>query len=126
MLSTSQVIAVAVGGACGSVLRVGLSHWVQTGVGRAFPYGTLSVNVLGCFVMGLLFVWFAERSPYGVWSAGLLAGLLGGFTTFSAFSMDTLRLMESGAHGQAFTNVAASVVLCLSATWLGLLLARST
>lgn len=126
MFSTSQVIAVAVGGAFGSVLRVGLSGWVQSAAGRGFPYGTLSVNVIGCFLMGALFVWLVERGDNALWTAGLLAGVLGGFTTFSAFSMDTLRLIESGEIGPAFTNVAASVVLCLGATWLGLSLARGT
>lgn len=126
MFSISQVIAVAVGGAFGSVLRVGLSGWVQSAAGRGFPYGTLSVNVIGCFLMGALFVWLVERGDNALWTAGLLAGVLGGFTTFSAFSMDTLRLIESGEIGPAFTNVAASVVLCLGATWLGLLLARGT
>lgn len=125
MFSTSQVIAVAVGGALGSVLRFGLSSWVQGTTGRAFPYGTLSVNVLGCFVMGVLYVALIERTGYSIWSAGLLVGVLGGFTTFSAFSMDTMRLMESGLPAQALLNVLASVVLCVAATWLGLLLARN-
>lgn len=125
MFSTSQVIAVAVGGALGSVLRFGLSSWVQGAMGRAFPYGTLSVNVLGCFVIGVLYVALIERAGPSIWSAGLLVGVLGGFTTFSAFSMDTIRLMESGLHAQALLNVLASVVLCVAATWLGLLLARS-
>lgn len=125
MITASQYIAIAVGGACGSVLRVGLAHWVQASSGRTFPLGTLSVNILGCFAMGLLFVWLIERGAHGVWSAGLLAGLLGGFTTFSAFSMDTVRLFEHGAVAHALANIALSVALCLGATWLGLLLARS-
>ncbi len=121
----SQVIAIAVGGAFGSVLRYGLSTWVHTLVGRSFPYGTLAVNVLGCLTMGILFVLLVERmgaSP--VWRAGLLIGVLGGFTTFSSFSIETFNLIEQGAMAKAAGNMAASLVLCVGATWLGIILAR--
>ena len=122
----NQVVAIAIGGALGSVLRYLLSNATHAWLGRGFPYGTLAVNVLGCLAMGFLFVLLVERvGTSTVWRAGLLIGLLGGFTTFSAFSMDTMRLMESGLQTQALLNVFASVVLCLTATWLGLLLARS-
>ena len=121
----SQVIAIAVGGAFGSVLRYGLSTWVHTLVGRGFPYGTLAVNVLGCLAMGFLFVLLVERmGESALWRAGLLIGVLGGFTTFSTFSIETFNLIEQGAMAKAAGNMAASLVLCLGATWLGVLLAR--
>jgi fluoride exporter len=121
----SQVIAIAVGGAFGSVLRYGLSTWVHTLVGRGFPYGTLAVNVLGCLVMGVLFVLLVERmGESAVWRAGLLIGVLGGFTTFSTFSIETFNLIEQGAMAKAAGNMAASLVLCVGATWLGVILAR--
>jgi len=121
----NQVLAIAAGGAVGSVLRFWLTKTVHTVTGSAFPYGTLAVNVLGCLAMGWLFVAFAERGMSdGPWRAGLIVGVLGGFSTFSAFSMDTLRLIENGTALQAGANVAASVTLCLAATWAGMLLAR--
>lgn len=121
----SQVIAIAVGGAFGSVLRYGLSTWVHTLVGRGFPYGTLAVNVLGCLAMGILFVLLVERmGESAVWRAGLLIGVLGGFTTFSTFSIETFNLIEQGAMAKAAANMAASLVLCVGATWLGVILAR--
>ena len=121
----SQVIAIAVGGAFGSVLRYVLSTWVHTLVGRGFPYGTLAVNVLGCLAMGILFVLLVERmGESAVWRAGLLIGVLGGFTTFSTFSIETFNLVEQGAMAKAAANMAASLVLCVGATWLGVILAR--
>jgi CrcB protein len=121
----SQVIAIAVGGAFGSVLRYGLSTWVHTLVGRGFPYGTLAVNVLGCLAMGFLFVLLVERmGESALWRAGLLIGVLGGFTTFSTFSIETFNLIEQGAMAKAAANMAASLVLCVGATWLGVILAR--
>jgi len=121
----SQVIAIAAGGALGSVLRYGLSTWVHTFAGRGFPYGTLAVNVLGCLAMGVLFVLLVERmGESAVWRAGLLIGVLGGFTTFSTFSIETFNLIEQGAMAKAAGNMAASLVLCVGATWLGVILAR--
>jgi CrcB protein len=121
----SQVIAIAVGGALGSVLRYGLSTWVHSFAGRGFPYGTLAVNVLGCLAMGFLFVLLVERmGESAVWRAGLLIGVLGGFTTFSTFSIETFNLIEQGAMAKAAGNMAASLVLCVGATWLGVILAR--
>jgi CrcB protein len=121
----NQVIAIAVGGAVGSVLRYGLSTGVHAWLGRGFPYGTLAVNVLGCLVMGVLFVLLTERfAASGVLRAGLLIGVLGGFTTFSSFSIETFNLIEQGAMAKAAGNMAASLFLCLGATWFGVILAR--
>ena len=120
-----QLFAIAAGGALGSVLRYGLSTWVHSVVGRGFPYGTLAVNVLGCLAMGFLFVLLVERMGENtILRAGLLIGVLGGFTTFSAFSIETFNLIEQGALVKATGNMAASLVLCIGATWLGVLLAR--
>jgi len=121
----SQVIAIAVGGALGSVMRYGLSNWVHALAGRGFPYGTLAVNVLGCLAMGVLFVLLVERmGESAVWRAGILIGVLGGFTTFSSFSIETFNLIEQGALLKAAGNMAASLLLCIGATWFGVILAR--
>ena len=104
--------------------------WMSAGVyrllGREFPWGTLAVNTLGSFLMGTFFVLFLERLATGpeVRSA-VLVGFLGAFTTFSTFSLETLNLIEAGDLGKAFLNMAASVLLCVLACWLGVVLGRS-
>ncbi|MHB8621896.1 MAG: fluoride efflux transporter CrcB [Sulfuricaulis sp.] len=121
----NQVLAIAAGGAAGSVLRFWLSTWVHTFAGRSFPYGTLAVNVSGCLAMGFLFVLFVDRfSGNSVLRAGILIGVLGGFTTFSSFSIETFNLIDQGAWLRALANVGASLLLCLSATWIGVILGR--
>ena len=118
--------AVALGGATGALLRFWAGNGVHALLGRGFPWGTLSVNVLGSLLMGVLLIALTERvelSP--VWRHGLVVGLLGAFTTFATFSMETLRLLEDGEFIRALANVLANVVLCLLAAWIGVLLARS-
>ena len=120
-----QLLAIAAGGAVGAVLRYGLSQAVYNVLGRGFPYGTLVVNVLGSLCMGLLFVFLIERTTLDVlWRAALLVGVLGAFTTFSTFSMETLNLLEEGAWSLAALNVLMSVTLCIGAAWAGVMLAR--
>ncbi|QKT02354.1 fluoride efflux transporter CrcB [Ectothiorhodospiraceae bacterium 2226] len=119
------LVAIALGGALGSVLRYGLALQVHQWLGRGFPYGTLAVNVSGCLAIGLLYVLLTER--YAVapeWRAALLIGVLGGFTTFSTFSLETLALVDGREYGKALANIMLSLVLCLLATWLGLALGR--
>jgi fluoride exporter len=121
----NEIAAIAGGGAVGAVLRYWVSNWVYALSGRGFPYGTLAVNVLGSLVMGFLFVWLLERLSNDLTlRAFLLIGLLGAFTTFSTFSVETLNLIESGQLARALVNVLLSVVLCLAAAALGVLLAR--
>lgn len=121
----ANIVAIAGGGALGSVLRYLMATGVQKRVGLLFPLGTLAVNVLGCLVIGLLFVWLVERSPVtDPWRSFWLVGVLGGYTTFSAFSLETVTLIEHGQWGRAMIYVVASVVLCLAATVCGFWLAR--
>ena len=111
------MIFVALGGAVGASLRY------LVGLAVAFPMGTLAVNVIGSFAIGLLWAGFAEKEiPYLM--SLLMTGVLGGFTTFSAFSLDTLRLMQDGRIGAAGVYVLASVVLSLIACFVGLWLLK--
>ena len=116
------VLWVALGGALGSVARYALSGIAVRWLGAAFPYGTLFVNVMGSFAIGLLAALVAAdgRPSLGADArAFLLVGVLGGFTTFSSFSLETLNLARSGALAPAMLNVAGSVVLCLAAVSFG-------
>lgn len=120
------ILVIAVGGAIGSTLRYLVSSKINQITGINFPYGTLVVNVLGCLLIGFLSAILVERllvSP--VWRAGILIGFLGGFTTFSSFSLDTFKLYEEGAWLAAFMNVSISVILCFFGTMLGMLLGRN-
>ncbi len=121
----NQLIAIAGGGAIGALLRFWLSTGVYQLLGRGFPWGTLVVNVLGSFLMGLLVVLFMERglvSPE--LRAAVLVGLLGSLTTFSTFSMETLALIEQADYLKALLNTLLSVVVCLLACGAGLVLGR--
>ena len=121
----NQLVAIAAGGAIGALLRYWMSTAVQGRTGSVFPYGTLTVNVVGSLLIGFLYIWLIERMAAGpAVRAFLLVGVLGAFTTFSTFSIETLNLMESGQLGKALVNVLASVIVCVGAAGLGVLAAR--
>lgn len=111
------------GAGLGGVLRFWVSNMIYGIMGRQFPYGTLIVNVSGCFFMGLLFVLILDRlDGIGPQMRSLwLIGLLGGYTTFSSFSIETLNLFENGAWLSGFLNIFLSVILCMVAVWLGVI-----
>jgi len=116
-----NIFIVGIGGFIGSVLRYLVSGWAQ-GLSQSldFPYGTLTVNLVGCFVIGFL-AQLAEARGVFTPEARLLVfiGLLGGFTTFSSFGNDTLNLARSGQTLNALVNVAANLVVGLLLVWLG-------
>ncbi|HEC83657.1 MAG: fluoride efflux transporter CrcB [Candidatus Parabeggiatoa sp. nov. 2] len=120
----TRLLAIAAGGAIGALLRFWVSTSMYALLGREFPYGTLVVNVLGCLLMGFLYVFMLERFASVEWRAALLIGLLGAFTTFSTFSLETLNLLQGGEQIKALLNIFVSVLVCLLATWLGMQLAR--
>lgn len=120
-----MILFIACGGALGAVMRYGASLGVYSLLGRGFPYGTMFVNVTGSLLMGLLSIMMLERFNIGPeWRAAILVGLLGSFTTFSTFSIETLNLMEQGDMTRAFANIALSVIVCLAAVWIGIGLGR--
>lgn len=121
------VLFVALGGALGAALRYLSVSWAARTLGPAFPYGTLAVNVVGSLVMGIVAAYFFTRgqgtpSPLSIFT---MTGVLGGFTTFSAFSLDTLILIEQGRALSAATYIALSVGLSIGALFVGMTLVRS-
>jgi len=120
-----QLIAVAAGGAGGAVMRWLVASGIQRMAGGSFPWGTLVVNALGSFMLGFLFVWLIERSSASeLIRLAITVGFLGAFTTFSTYSLESIRLLQEGAFTLAFGNIIGQVMLCLMLTWLGVQLAR--
>ncbi len=121
----TTAVFVAGFGAMGCLARYYLSGWVYGWLGRGFPYGTLVVNIVGAFVIGLIME-FSLRSTLisEDLRMGLTIGFLGGLTTFSTFSYETFKLLEDGQFFTAFLNILVSVLICLVLTWAGILVAR--
>lgn len=120
-----QLLYIGLFGGLGCVARFLVSGWTYALVGKGLPYGTLTVNVLGSFLLGLLMV-FGLRSTLlsPELRIGLTVGFMGGFTTFSTFSYETMRLLEEGSLWQAGANIVLNVSICLLFVMLGMLLAR--
>lgn len=122
-LNGATLFAVAAGGATGSVLRYAVSVWLLR-AGGGFPIGTLAVNVIGSFLIGVLARAFLSVDQDYVLRLALTTGFCGGFTTFSTFSAETITLMQEGRAGRAAAYVVLTLTLGLAATWLGLLVAK--
>ena len=116
-------LQVALGGALGSMMRYFVNIGARRWLGPDYPWATLMVNVVGSFLMGVIVVVLARKGGNHL-APFLMTGILGGFTTFSAFSLETVRLAEANA-GLAALYVLASLVLSVGACWLGLALARA-
>ncbi|WP_199608687.1 fluoride efflux transporter CrcB [Flocculibacter collagenilyticus] len=112
---------VAIGGAVGASLRFFLSNLVLNWLGKGFPFGTLLVNILGSFVMGLIFSLIQHEIVTIVpWRTLLGIGFLGALTTFSTFSLDTLLLLQQGDWFKAGLNIVLNVVICIFVAWIGM------
>jgi CrcB protein len=122
-----NIMLIALGGAIGSVLRYLTSTGMHALLGRDFPYGTLTVNVIGSWLMGFLAIIILARfaNLADELRSLLLIGFLGGYTTFSAFSIESFNLLSNGLLLKALLNILLSITLCLLATWLGFIVAKS-
>jgi len=121
-----NIFLVGIGGALGSISRYLLGTWVQS-ISRSldFPFGTLAVNLIGCFVIGFLAELAEARGAFTPESrAFMFIGILGGFTTFSSFGNDTINLFRDGNIFNALANIGSSVILGLALVWLGRVVAH--
>jgi len=124
-LSFSQAFVLMLGGSLGALMRFVVSSSITEKLGTSFPYGTLTVNVLGSFVMGFLAMFLVERMDLDpLLRLGIFVGFLGAFTTFSTFSMETMNLFEQGESVRALANMFLNVVLSVLAVWLGVMLGK--
>jgi fluoride exporter len=123
----NQLLAIALGGSFGAVFRFLVSSGMSQWLGREFPYGTLVVNILGSFLLGLLTeALIVQRIAIAYeYRSAILVGFIGAFTTFSTFSLETLYLIEQGSLTKALVNIFISVSACILAVWLGLLCSRA-
>lgn len=114
------LLFIGLGGFIGSIGRYLVQQLIQNSTTSLFPYGTLLVNITGCFLIGLFFALSLKGNMSDEWRLFLVTGICGGYTTFSAFSMETFTLLRTGELLFAFTYIAASVALGLLATFLGI------
>ncbi len=120
-----QFVYIGIFGACGCLSRYLVSGWVLRATGTALPFGTLAVNVIGSFLLGLVMVGSQQStllSPEV--RIGITVGFMGGFTTFSTFSYETIRLLEEGSFASAGANILLNVLVCVCAAALGIFVAR--
>ncbi len=117
------LLAVGAGGFMGAIMRFVISGWVQKLSPALFPIGTLSVNILGSFIIGFMVLYFESIvAPHQ--KALVITGMLGALTTFSTFSLETVTMLQSGLWGRVVTNITLNVVLCVIATMIGMILFR--
>jgi fluoride exporter len=118
------ILAIGIGSCIGGIFRYLLSQFIQNKFLSAFPFGTMSVNIIGCFLIGFIFG-LSERGNFTMeWRLFLVTGFLGGFTTFSSFSNETVALLRDGQIWHAFLYIACSVVIGLLATFTGISLIK--
>jgi len=120
-----QIVYISIFGGLGCLSRYLVSGWVYNVAGRTLPYGTLAVNIVGSLLLGLIMEGSLRSTllPPDL-RVGLTVGFMGGFTTFSTFSYETVRLLEEGSYLQAGSNVLLNIVICLAFAAIGIFLAR--
>ena len=123
-MKTASTIAIFCAG--GGLTRYYLSGWVYSQFGRAFPYGTFAVNIIGAYFIGLVMeLGLRTIAISDTMRLGLTVGFMGGLTTFSTFSYETFKMLEDGQFTIAFVNILVSVAACLLFTWLGIITVRA-
>jgi CrcB protein len=118
------ILAIGIGSCLGGISRYLLSQFIQNKFLSAFPFGTLTVNIIGCFFIGIIFGLSEKGNVTMLWRLFLVTGFLGGFTTFSSFSNETVGLLRDGQIWHAFTYVISSVFVGLLATFTGISLIK--
>ena len=125
-INSAQILVILLGGGLGALMRFIVSTTINNKLGDSFPYGTLTVNVVGSFLMGFLAIWLIEKMGLDpLWRLAIFVGFLGAFTTFSTFSIDTLNLFEQGQYFKGLLNMLLSVSLSVMAVWLGVVLGKN-
>ncbi len=121
----NQMLAVAIGGALGALSRYWVVGMVSSLFSRSFPFGTLTVNITGSFLIGLCYVVIVEKLEVATeWHAMIMVGFIGAFTTFSTFSLESIVLIQEGRMLAATFYILASVIVCLVAVMSGIWLAK--
>lgn len=118
------ILAIGTGSFIGGILRYLLSQFVHTKIISTFPFGTLGVNILGCFLIGLVYGLSDRGNLNQEWRLFLATGIIGGFTTFSAFSNETVGMLRDGQLFYAVTYVVTSVLAGLIATFIGIMIIK--
>ena len=117
-------LQVALGGALGALARYGVALWVGRNLGGAFPWGVFAVNILGCFLIGLLSVWMIHSQHLAQYRPFLIVGILGGFTTFSSFGLEAFQLIEARAWKEASLYILGTNIAGIVAVFLGMNFSR--
>ena len=121
IMNLSILLAVGIGGFIGAILRFTISGFIQNSTNILFPFGTLFVNILGSFLIGFMFLYFQEINLSAHQKALVITGLLGALTTFSTFSLETLLMIQENLWAKALSSIGLNVILCLIATYLGMM-----
>jgi len=120
-MQLSILLAIGTGGFIGAILRFTISTWIQKLFSPLFPIGTLTVNIIGSFIIGFMALYFENIiSPHQ--KALIITGMLGALTTFSTFSLETVTMLQEGLWGRAFANITLDTFLCIAATIIGMTL----
>jgi len=120
-MQLSILLAIGTGGFIGAILRFTISTWIQKLFSPLFPIGTLTVNIIGSFIIGFMALYFENIiSPHQ--KALIITGMLGALTTFSTFSLETVTMLQEGLWGRAFANITLNTFLCIAATIIGMTL----